>query len=116
QEDEFREWVRKDGATPYAPAADRYHLYISLACPWARRTLIVRRLRRLASAIGVTVVDPIRDQRGWAVRGGPGYSRGPVTGVPSSRIAAAPPPVSSIHRTCRATCRTSLKLRASRKR
>lgn len=45
--------------------AGRYHLYVSLACPWAHRTLIVRRLKRLEDAIGVTVVDPVRDARGW---------------------------------------------------
>src|SRR5688500_16333972 len=80
QEDKFRDWVRADGSTPYAPAAGRYHLYISLACPWASRTLIVRNLRGLADAIGMTVVDPIRDERGWAFRDGPGHSRDPVNG------------------------------------
>jgi glutathionyl-hydroquinone reductase len=80
QEDEFRDWVRADGSTPYAPVPGRYHLYISLACPWASRTLIVRQLRRLDSGIGLTVVDPIRDERGWAFRDGPGYSRDPING------------------------------------
>lgn len=80
QEDEFRDWVRKDGSTAFAPEAGRYHLYISLACPWASRTLIVRQLRRLESTLGVTVVDPIRDERGWAFRDGPGYSRDPLNG------------------------------------
>jgi putative glutathione S-transferase len=46
-------------------AAGRYHLYVSLACPWAHRTLIVRALKGLEDAVGVTVVDPIRDERGW---------------------------------------------------
>jgi putative glutathione S-transferase len=80
QEDEFRDWVRKDGSTAFAPTAGRYHLYISLACPWASRTLIVLHLRRLEAVIGVTVVDPIRDERGWAFRDGPGYSRDPING------------------------------------
>ena len=78
QEDSFRDWVRRDGSTPYRPVAGRYHLYISLACPWAHRTLIVRRLRRLEDQIGVTVVDPVRDERGWAFRDGPGHSRDPI--------------------------------------
>lgn len=80
QADEFRDWVRADGSTPFAPAANRYHLYVSLACPWAHRTLIVRHLRGLAPAIGVTVVDPVRDDRGWAFRDGPGHSRDPING------------------------------------
>ena len=65
QQSVFREWVRADGSTPFAPEAGRYHLYISLACPWACRTLIVRRLKGLEDVIGLTVVDPIRDARGW---------------------------------------------------
>jgi putative glutathione S-transferase len=80
QEDAFRDWISTDGSTPYPAFAGRYHLYISLACPWASRTLIVRRVKGLESAIGVTVVDPIRDERGWAFRDGPGYSRDPVNG------------------------------------
>lgn len=75
QEDEFRDWVRADGMTPFAPTPGRYHLYVSLACPWAHRTLIVRRLKKLEDIVGVTVVDPVRDERGWAFRDGPGHSR-----------------------------------------
>ena len=81
QADEFRDWVRADGSSPYRPEAGRYHLYISLACPWAHRTLIVRHLKGLDQVVGVTVVDPIRtDDEGWAFREGPGYSTDPVNG------------------------------------
>ena len=80
QEDAFREWISADGSTPYPAVAGRYHLYISLACPWASRTLIVRNLKGLDHAVGLTVVDPIRDERGWAFRDGPGYSADPVNG------------------------------------
>ena len=80
QPDEFRDWVRADGSTPYPPTAGRYHLYVSLACPWAHRTLILRKLRRLEDVVGVTIVDPVRDERGWAFRDGPGHSRDPVNG------------------------------------
>lgn len=80
QDDAFRDWVRADGSTPYPPTPGRYHLYVSLACPWAHRTLIVRRLRRLEDAIGATIVDPVRDERGWAFRDGPGHSTDPVNG------------------------------------
>jgi glutathionyl-hydroquinone reductase len=68
QEDAFREWISNDGSTPYPAVAGRYHLYISLACPWASRTVIARHLKGLEEAIGMTVVDPIRDERGWAFR------------------------------------------------
>src|ERR1051325_8413210 len=80
QEDAFRDWISNDGSTPYPAVAGRYHLYISLACPWACRALIVRKLKGLERAIGMTVVDPIRDERGWAFRKGPGYSPDPVNG------------------------------------
>lgn len=80
QEDAFRRWVRRDGAGGLPPEPGRYHLYVSLACPWAHRTLIVRRLKRLDSVIGATVVDPVRDERGWAFRDGPGYSSDPING------------------------------------
>lgn len=66
QEDRFRDWVTDDGSSAYPAAAGRYHLYVSLACPWAHRTLIARRLKGLEEIIGVTVVDPLRDGRGWA--------------------------------------------------
>jgi len=80
QEDAFRDWVSSDGSTPYPAVAGRYHLYISLACPWASRTLVVRNEKGLQEAIGVTVVDPIRDERGWAFREGPGYEKDPLNG------------------------------------
>ena len=78
QADVFRDWVRADGSSGYPAVAGRYHLYVSLACPWACRTVIVRKLRELERAIGMTVVDPIRDERGWAFRDGPGYSEDPI--------------------------------------
>ncbi len=80
QEDRFREWVSIDGSTPYPAEAGRYHLYVSLACPWASRTIIVRHLQGLENVIGMTVVDPVREERGWAFRDGPGYSHDPVNG------------------------------------
>lgn len=67
----FRHWVTADGGPGPAgqqgfPAASgRYHLYVSLACPWAHRTLIVRQLKGLAPHIGVTVVSPDMLEKGW---------------------------------------------------
>src|ERR1700686_1726186 len=80
QEDAFRHWVRADGTSAFPAVAGRYHLYVSYACPWAHRTIIVRKLKRLENAVGMTVVDPIRDERGWAFRDGDGYSRDPING------------------------------------
>ncbi len=68
QEDAFREWISNDGSTSYPVVAGRYHLYVSLACPWASRTVIFRKLKGLEEVIGMTVVDPIRDEKGWAFR------------------------------------------------
>jgi putative glutathione S-transferase len=65
QSDAFTDWVRADGSSPFPAQAGRYHLYVSLACPWASRTVIVRKLKGLEEAIGMTVVDPVRDERGW---------------------------------------------------
>ena len=66
----FRQWVSDDGSTAYPAVAGRYHLYVSWACPWAHRTIIGRLLKGLEDVIGVSVVDPIRDERGWAFTGG----------------------------------------------
>jgi len=68
QEDAFREWISNDGSTSYPAAAGRYHLYVSLACPWASRTIIFRKLKGLEEAVGMTIVDPFRDDNGWAFR------------------------------------------------
>jgi glutathionyl-hydroquinone reductase len=78
QEDAFREWVGKDGRFP--AEAGRYHLYVSLACPWAHRTLIVRKLLGLEKQVTVGVVDPVRDERGWAFREGAGHGLDEVNG------------------------------------
>jgi glutathionyl-hydroquinone reductase len=80
QPDTFRSWVTNDRSSEFPAAPGRYHLYISLACPWASRALMALRLKRLERVVGVTVLDPIRDERGWAFRDGPGYSHDPVNG------------------------------------
>ncbi|HJT19300.1 MAG TPA: glutathione S-transferase family protein [Nitrospira sp.] len=80
QQDVFRGWVTADGSSGYEATPGRYHLYVSWACPWAHRTIIVRRLKRLESVVGMTVVDPIRDEKGWAFREGPGHSLDPING------------------------------------
>jgi putative glutathione S-transferase len=68
----FRDWVTSDGSSPFLPERGRYHLYVARACPWAHRTLIARRLMGLEDVIGVSYVDPIRDEdaEGWEFSGG----------------------------------------------
>eukprot|EP00118_Oscarella_pearsei_P025284 m.307915 g.307915 ORF g.307915 m.307915 type:complete len:344 (+) comp43019_c0_seq1:194-1225(+) len=61
----FRNWVSNEAGSEFAPEADRYHLYVSLACPWAHRTLIVRKLKGLEGLIPVTVVDWLTIPDGW---------------------------------------------------
>ena len=67
----FRNWVTADGSAGpsgvagFKAEAGRYHLYVSLACPWAHRTLIFRRLKKLEDLISVSVVDPLMLENGW---------------------------------------------------
>jgi len=65
QETTFRDRVEDDPDARFQPEAGRYHLYVSYACPWAHRTLLVRALKGLEDAISVDVVDPYRDEGGW---------------------------------------------------
>ena len=72
QESIFRNWVTASGESGYLAEPDRYHLYVSLACPWAHRTVIFRKLKKLEGVISLSVVDPIRDHRGWRFTGSEG--------------------------------------------
>jgi putative glutathione S-transferase len=62
----FRDRITADGSSGPRAEAGRYHLYVSLACPWAHRTLIFRMLKRLKDAIFVSVVEPVMSEQGWA--------------------------------------------------
>jgi putative glutathione S-transferase len=70
----FRHWVTADGSPGpsgeggFAAESGRYHLYVSMACPWAHRTLIFRKIKALAPHIGVTVVHPHMLSNGWEYR------------------------------------------------
>ena len=83
-ESQFRNWVTKDGnAGPTGDAgfkaeAGRYHLYVSLACPWAHRVLILRRLKGLESMISVSVVNPLMAEHGWTFDEAPGVISDPI--------------------------------------
>src|SRR3954447_16650006 len=76
----IRDRITADGSSGFPAEAGRYHLYVSLACPWAQRAVIVRRLLGLEGVISMSVVDPIRDERGWAFRDGPAHSQDPING------------------------------------
>ncbi len=62
KDSQFRHWIGEPG---FAAEAGRYHLFVSLACPWAHRTLIFRKLKKLERIIGVTIVDPKMLEHGW---------------------------------------------------
>jgi putative glutathione S-transferase len=83
----FRHWVTADGspgpsgAGGFRAEPGRYHLYVSLACPWAHRTLIVRALKRLDRMIDVSVVHWLMLENGWEFRDGPGVVPDPIHGA-----------------------------------
>ena len=75
QDSRFRNWLTPDGSagptgiSGFSAEKGRYHLYVSLACPWAHRTLIFRKLKQLEDYIDVTVVDAIMLENGWEMKG-----------------------------------------------
>ena len=69
----FRNWIKADGSTPFTPDANRYHLYVANACPWAHRAMIFRKLRNLEDSISISIVDTLMFDNGWRFREGPGY-------------------------------------------
>ncbi len=81
---QFRHWVTPDGSAGpsgedgFKAEAGRYHLYVSLACPWANRTLILRALKGLEDMISVSVVNPYMAENGWTFEPGPGVIADPV--------------------------------------
>ena len=83
-ESQFRHWITADGsagpsgAAGFKAQAGRYHLYVSLACPWAHRTLIFRKLKGLESMISVSVVNPLMGEQGWTFAEGPGVVADPL--------------------------------------
>lgn len=87
QESVFRNWVTADGAPGpsgtggFKAEPGRYHLYVSLACPWAHRTLILRRLKGLEDMVSVSVVHPLMLEQGWTFEPGPGVVPDPVNGA-----------------------------------
>ena len=80
-ESRFRGRVTRDGSGGYRVMPGRYHLYVSLACPWAHRTLIFRALKGLDNAISVSIVDPLMLDDGWAFSDFPGCVPDTVNGA-----------------------------------
>ena len=81
---QFRNWITADGsAGPTGQAgfkaeANRYHLYVSLACPWASRTLMIRTLKGLEDMISISVVHPLMLEHGWTFEEGEGVIGDPI--------------------------------------
>ncbi|MGV1755958.1 glutathione S-transferase family protein [Rhizobium sp. A22-96] len=84
---QFRNWITPDGAAGptgtggFKAEAGRYHLYVSLACPWAHRTLIFRKLKKLEDLISVSIVDPLMLENGWEFKGKDGGTIDPLFGA-----------------------------------
>ena len=81
---QFRNWITADGsAGPTGQAGfkaetGRYHLYVSLACPWASRTLMIRTLKGLEDMISISVVHPLMLEHGWTFEEGEGVIGDPI--------------------------------------
>ncbi|UTF59515.1 glutathione S-transferase family protein [Gilvimarinus sp. DA14] len=81
---QYRNWVTTDGSagptgdSGFKAEAGRYHLYVSLACPWAHRTLIFRKLKGLEKFIDISVVNPLMAEHGWTFKDAPGVIADPV--------------------------------------
>lgn len=74
KDSQFRHWITDDGSAGptgdegFKAEADRYHLFVSLACPWAHRTLVVRELKGLTDLISISVVHPDMHGKGWSFK------------------------------------------------
>jgi putative glutathione S-transferase len=87
KDSDFRNWITADGSPGpagkggFKAEAGRYHLYVSLACPWAHRTLIFRKLKGLQEMVGVSIVHWRMLEHGWTFEDGPGVVPDPVQGA-----------------------------------
>ncbi len=77
----FRGLVSDHPGTDFPPAPNRYHLYVSLACPWATRAVIFRKLKRLEDVISMTVLDPLMGEGGWRFSDAPRCQPDPINGA-----------------------------------
>lgn len=87
QGSQFRNWITPDGRPGttgeggFAAEPHRYHLYVALICPWASRTLMVRKLKGLEDIISITVVEPFLTDQGWRFGDFPGADVDPLNGA-----------------------------------
>lgn len=87
QTSSFRNWITPDGSAGpsgeggFPAEAGRYHLYVALICPWASRTLIGRKLKKLDDVISVSVVEPMPSSQGWRFGDYPGSDRDTLNGA-----------------------------------
>ena len=87
QDSLFRNWVTADGAPGptgeggFEAEPGRYHLFVSLACPWAHRTLIMRSLKGLQPIVGLSVTHWLMGEHGWSFEPGPGVVPDPILGA-----------------------------------
>ena len=112
QDSLFRNWVTTDGSagpsgeSGYKAEAGRYHLYVSLACPWAHRTIIMRKLKGLKDMISMSVVNSLMGPDGWTFAPGDGSTPDPINNAAllhhvytaaqpdfTGRVRAAPTPL-----------------------
>jgi glutathionyl-hydroquinone reductase len=83
----FRDWITPDGSagptgrSGFKAEAGRYHLYVALSCPWASRTLVVRKLKRLQNLISISVAEPASTEQGWRFGDYPGADRDTLNGI-----------------------------------
>jgi putative glutathione S-transferase len=76
----FRNRISADGSSDFPAEPGRYHLYVSLACPWAHRTVIYRVLKHLQDVVSMSVVDPVMHEDGWEFTEAPGCIPDTVNG------------------------------------
>lgn len=83
----FRDWITRDGIIndetrkAYPAERGRYHLYVSLACPWAARVLMVRKLKGLEDIVGLSIVSPLMYDKGWTFGDYPGATEDKSTAL-----------------------------------
>ncbi|MFL2101260.1 glutathione S-transferase family protein [Desemzia sp. FAM 23989] len=83
-EAQYRNWITPDGSPGptgeggFKAEPNRYHLYVAMACPWANRTLIMRKLKGLEDMISISVVNPLMAENGWTFEPGEGVIPDPI--------------------------------------
>ncbi|MGF1472167.1 MAG: glutathione S-transferase family protein [Rubrobacteraceae bacterium] len=77
----FRDRVTVDGSSGFEAESGRYHLYVASACPWAHRTVLLRKLKGLEEDVSISIVDPFMGSGGWVFSNAPGAIPDTVNGA-----------------------------------